>query len=107
MKSFKILALVAILGLGACSLNDSDFLDQVKGKTAFTNALYSGEIGKFSADGKTFTYNGIGDLIFDSMEEDSLARYTFGKTSYTISVDGGKIGLRFAGMGTTTTYYIK
>ena len=106
MKSFKILALVAILGLGACSLNDSDFLDQVKGKIAYVEADFSGKVGEFSADGTTFTY-GTEDFKFDSMKEEGLAKYASSNKSYTISVSGSEIGLRFAGMGTTTTLYIK
>ena len=58
MKSFKILALVAILGLGACSTKESEsqqnekaFIATVQGKT-LVNTATSLDFATFTDDGK-------------------------------------------------------
>ena len=103
--SSKSLGLGLVLFLGACSVTEGKFLENVKGKTMYADAKMTTEclIGTFSADGKTFGDNITSPkFTFVEASDDSTATYSYTtpavglapemKMVYTIKTTDGKTG---------------
>ena len=95
-NSLQLLGLSLVLFLGACSTTEESFLDKVKGKTVYADALFTDAGPSFSADGKTFQEY----YKFVSSSDGNTAIYsdTYGVT-YTIKTTDGKTGTILHGPG--------
>ena len=95
-NSLQLLALGLVLFLGACSTTEGNFLDKIKGKTAYENATTQDnttKYGTFTADGKTFTFSdGSGVLPFVKATDENTGEYALGTDTLTITTSDGTTG---------------
>ena len=108
----QLLALGLILFLGACTATEGNFLDKIKGKTAYEQATYETKYGTFDADGKKFILNDATEgnpvLTFVKATDENNGEYKDPDGSLiTFTTSDGKTGSAPEAGGLTTKLWFK
>ena len=108
----QLLALGLILFLGACTATEGNFLDKIKGKTAYEDATTQDDttkIGIFSSDGRTFTFPDDPDVLtFVKASDENNGEYKLSDgTLLTFTTSDGKTGSTSSKDGSPTKLWFK
>ena len=109
----QLIALGLILFLGSCTATEGNFLDKIKGKTAYDDPTLTADAnnyGTFSPDGKKFTLNDPDnqEFTFVKSTDENNGEYKFSDGSLiTFTTSDGKTGSAPEAGGLTTKLWFK